>query len=202
MYTTNVTSTEAEIMSMHLGLEQALTTVGVKKITIITDTIHGAQKLFDISLHPYQTLVTSTIENIHNFFSQSPDNTIAIWHCPIKYKWKPHKDVDKEVKLSKVGPILPNKELWDFSRKSEYKDLLNYWKMSFQALDKKGHNFLNLDNVNEGTPIEPYYKKGEAWLKYFSHSNFTYARMTRLITNYAPIGAYRLRFFPLEESLC
>jgi len=51
MYATNITSTEAKIMSMHLGLEQALEIVDVKKITIITDAIHGAQKLFDISLY-------------------------------------------------------------------------------------------------------------------------------------------------------
>jgi len=86
MHATNITSTKAKIMSMRLRLKQALTTVGVKKITIITDTIHGAQKLFDTSLHPYQTLVTPTMEKIYNFFSQSPDNIIAIWHCPSKYK--------------------------------------------------------------------------------------------------------------------
>ena len=51
MHATNITSTEAEIMSMHLGLEQALETVGIKKITIITNAIHGAQKLFDALCH-------------------------------------------------------------------------------------------------------------------------------------------------------
>jgi len=69
MHATNVTSTEAEIMSMRLGLKQALTTVGVKKITIFTNAIHGAQKLFDSSHHPYQTLVTPIMEKIHQFFS-------------------------------------------------------------------------------------------------------------------------------------
>jgi len=74
--------------------------------------------------------------------------------------------------------------------------------MSFQASDKKGRNFLELDDDDEETPIVPYYKKEGAWLKYFGHSNSTCARITRLITNHAPIGEYRQRFFPLEESLC
>jgi len=139
---------------MCLGLEQALATVGVNKITIITDAIHGAQKLFDASLHPYQTLVIPIMEKIHNFFFSSPDN-ITIWHCPSNYKWKPHKDVDKEVKQSRVVPIFPSKESWDLSRKSECEDLLNYWKMSFQASDKKGHFFLDLDNDDKGNPIVP-----------------------------------------------
>jgi len=47
----NISITEIEIMSMYLGLEQALEKEGVKKITLITDTIHGAQKIFDTSCH-------------------------------------------------------------------------------------------------------------------------------------------------------
>jgi len=74
--------------------------------------------------------------------------------------------------------------------------------MSFQASDKKGCNFLDLDNDDEGKPIEPCYKKRGAWLKYFGHSNSTCNRMTRLITNHTPIGEYRQWFFSSEEALC
>jgi len=73
--------------------------------------------------------------------------------------------------------------------------------MFFQALDKKGRNFLDLDSDNKGIPIKPYYKKGGAWLKYFGHFNSSCARMTRLITNHASIGEYRQCFFPSEEIL-
>jgi len=66
------------------------------------------------------------MEKIYKFFTKSPDNSIAIWHCPSSYKWKPHKDVDKEVKLSRIVPILPSKESWDFSKKTKCEDLLNY----------------------------------------------------------------------------
>lgn len=47
MHTTSITSTEAEIMSMCLGLEQVLETADVKKTTIITDAIHSTKKLFN-----------------------------------------------------------------------------------------------------------------------------------------------------------
>jgi len=43
---------------------------------------------------------------------------------------------------------------------------------------------------------------GRSWLKYFGHSNSLYARATRTIINYAPIGEYRLRFFLREEFKC
>ena len=124
-------------------------------------TIHGAKTLFDTSCHPHQTLVIPILEKIHKFFIKSPDNSIAIWHCPSSYKWKPHKDINKEVKLLRITPTLPSKESWDFSRKSKCEDLLNYWKMSFQASDKKECNFLDLDGDDKGNPIELYYKKEE-----------------------------------------
>ena len=73
--------------------------------------------------------------------------------------------------------------------------------MTFQASDSKGNQFLDLlddyDNI-----IELSYIKGGPWLKVFRHSNSLYVRATRAITNHAPIGEYRLRFFPREDFKC
>ena len=71
----------------------------------------------------------------------------------------------------------------------------------FQASNAKGQNFLDLldDNLK---PIEPSYSKGGPWLKFFGHSNSLCARASRAIINHAPIGEYRLRFFPQEEFKC
>jgi len=56
-------------------------------------------------------------------------------------------------------------------------------------------NFLDLlgDNLN---PIKPSSSKGSPWLLQFGHSNSLCAQASRAITNHAPIGEYRLRFFP------
>ena len=73
--------------------------------------------------------------------------------------------------------------------------------MTFQALDNKGRNFLELldDNLNI---IEPSYSKGGSWLKFFGHSNSLCARAMRAIVNHTPIGEYQLRFFPREDFTC
>ena len=89
----------------------------------------------------------------------------------------------------------------DFSRKSKCDDILNSWKMTFQASDFKERNFLNLLNCDDNI-IELLYIKGGSWLKFFGHSNSLYARASRAITNHALIGEYRLRFFPREEFRC
>ena len=66
--------------------------------------------------------------------------------------------------------------------------------MTFQVSDFKGKQFLDLLDSNDNI-IEPLYIKGRSWLKFFGHSNSLCARASRAITNHAPIGEYRLRFF-------
>jgi len=73
--------------------------------------------------------------------------------------------------------------------------------MYFQVLDYKENHFLSL-NDDDNQPICPTYSKGSAWLKHFGISNLLCTCITRLITNHAPIGKYRQRFFPNESITC
>ena len=73
--------------------------------------------------------------------------------------------------------------------------------MTFQASDLKGKLFLDLLDDNSNI-IKPSYTKGGSWLKVFGHSNSLCAHASQAITNHAPIGKYRLRFFPREEFKC
>ena len=73
--------------------------------------------------------------------------------------------------------------------------------MYFQASEYKERNFLDLNNDNN-QHIHPTYTKSGAWLKYFSPSNLRCICITRLITDYAPISQYRLRFFSKEPFVC
>ena len=73
--------------------------------------------------------------------------------------------------------------------------------MTFQVLDDKDYNFLELLD-DENNPLELTYSKGGTWLKYFGYSNFLCARATRATVNHAPIGEYQLRFFSHEDFKC
>ena len=88
--------------------------------------------------------------------------------------------------------------LWDYSRKIKCDNILNTWKMTFQASDGKGRQFLNLldDNFNV---IEPSYAKEDPWLQLFRYSNSLCTYAMRAIINHALIGEYRLRFFLNKE---
>ena len=106
-----------------------------------------------------------------------------------------------ETKSFNPIPLFPCKSSWEFSKKSEYDDLAKRWRMIFQALDLKGKHFLDLVNSNNNI-IEPLYIKDSSWLKHLGYSNSLCARALRAITNHAPIGEYRLRFFPREDFSC
>ena len=73
--------------------------------------------------------------------------------------------------------------------------------MTFQASDLKERQFLNLLDKDFNI-IKLYYAKREPWLKLFRHLNSLCVCTIRAITNHAPIGKYRLRFFPREEFKC
>jgi len=107
----------------------------------------------------------------------------------------------KDSKSFVVTPFYPSKTSWEFCKKSDSDELIKLWKMTFQASEGKGKNFLELldDDLNV---VEPSYTKGGPWLQLVGHSNLLCAQATRAITNHTPIGEYRLRFFPNSEFSC
>ena len=90
---------------------------------------------------------------------------------------------------------------WDYCKKFDSDDIINIWKITFQSLNGKRRHFLELldDNFNV---IKPSYIKGGLWLQFFGCSNSLCMYVTRAITNHAPIGKYKLRFFSSEEPKC
>ena len=200
-HSTFVTSMEAELFAIRCGINQALSVDNISKIIIVTDSIHTARKIFGSLSHLCQIHGVAILEELCRFFSKNSANSIEFWECPSCLNWHLHKAVDYKLKASNPTPIFPCKMSWDYSKKSECDDILQNWKMTFQASDGKGWHFLNLlnDNLND---IKPFYAKGGPWLQLFGHSNGLCAYASRAITNHAPIGEYRLRFFPREEFKC
>ena len=107
----------------------------------------------------------------------------------------------KDTKSFDVFPILPWKLSWDFCNKQNCNSTIAQWRMTFQASDLKGKNFLKLLD-DESNLIELSTIKDSLWLQYFSHSNSLCTRATKAIVNHTPIGEYQLGFFPREEFPC
>jgi len=73
--------------------------------------------------------------------------------------------------------------------------------MFFENSPYKANNFLDTYDDNDRI-ILPTYTKGGGWLNTIGISNSLCVRATRLITNHAPIGEYRARFFPNKANSC
>ena len=191
-YVANIMSTEAKFFAIRCGINQAAHLQGIQgisKIIVVTDSIHAAKKIFDSSSHMLQKQAALILNDLRKFFTHHHENVIKFWECPSKSNWKLHKNIDIKTKSFNLTPLFLNKNSWDFSKKSECDDIINKWKMMFQASDLKGRNFLDLVN-SDNNVLEPTYSKGGTWLQYFGHSNMLCARATRAITNHAPIGEY------------
>jgi len=159
-----ITSTEAKLFTIRCGINQACSIENISKIIIVTDSIHTARKIFDNKSNPYQIHSTAVLRELRHFFATGQENSIEFWKCPSCLKWRLHKSVDKESKLFNPLPSLPSKISWDFCRKTDSNNIINLWKMTFQASDGKGKNFLDLADINNDT-IELSYIKGGPWLQ-------------------------------------
>ena len=197
-YATFITSIEAELFAIRCGINQACSTENISKIIVVTDFIHAARKIFDDKSNPYQIHSTAVLQELRHFFSVGQENFIEFWECPSCLRWRLHKSVNKESKSFNPILSLPSKISWDFCRKTDSNNIINLWKITFQALDGKEKNFLDLVNINNNT-IRLSHIKGSPWLQAFGSSNSLCACTTRAITNHTPIGEYRLRFFPKED---
>ena len=189
-----VTTIEAELFAIRCGINQACSFNNISKIIVVTNSIHAAKKIFDCGPHPYQIHLAAILSKLRSFFSSNKSNTIKFWECPSKLRWRFHNNVNKDSKSFLVTPSYPTKTSWDFCKKSDCDKSIKLWKMTFQASDGKGKQFLDLLG-NDLNDIKLSYARGGLWLQAFSHSNSLCTRAVRAITNYAPIGEYRLWFF-------
>jgi len=196
-----VTSTEVELFAIRCGINQACSIDNVSKIIVVTDSIHTAKKIFASKSHPFQLHTTAILHELWEFFNSNRINSIEFWECPSCLKWRLHHNIDKDSKSFHSIPTFPCKISWDFCKKTDSNDIINQWKMTFQASKGKGKHFLDLLD-NDLNPIKLSYIKGGPWLQMFGHSSSLCAHVTRAITNHAPIREYRLRFFLRLDFSC
>ena len=135
-----VTSIEAELFTIRYGINQACSKENISKIIIVTNSIHVARKIFDDKSNPYQIHLTAILCELRHFFSAHQGNSIEFWECPSCLNWRLHKLVDKESKSFNPQPLFPSKFSWDYCKKSDSDNIINQWKMTFQASDGKGRN--------------------------------------------------------------
>jgi len=64
----HVTSTKAELFAIRYGINQASNQDSISKIIIVTDSIHVAKKIFDLSLYLFQVHSVAILAKLRKFF--------------------------------------------------------------------------------------------------------------------------------------
>ena len=154
-----VMSTEAKLFAIRCGINQTYIKNNISKIIIVTNSIHTAKKIFDSKSHPYQLHMTVILHKVYRFFAKDQNNIIKFWECSSCLNWRLHQVVDKDSKSFNPQPMLLSQISWDYCKKIDSDNIISQWKMTFQASDGKGRNFLSLVN-DDYEDIEPSYIKG------------------------------------------
>jgi len=197
----NVTSIEAELMAICLGLIPAMEEENIHDIIVITDSIAIAKKIFESKTDPLQNMFIPVTSAIDSFFRKDGTNKIQFWFCPSKAKWPKHKLVDDQVKANNCTPTFPSKELHLFNKKKECDNILHEWQDSFTTNPKRGQCFLDFEDENQKV-IKLTYAKGGSWLPSIGFTNSLCACFTHMTTGHTPIGEYQQRFFPHLSTSC
>ena len=124
-HTINITSSKAKFFTIRCSINQATHLHGISKIIVVMDSIHVAKKIFDPLFHLLQKHVTFILNDLREFFTCHQENMIKFWECPSKSKWNLYKRVNIETKSFNLTPLLPNKNSWDFSKRSKCNNIIN-----------------------------------------------------------------------------
>ena len=72
----NVTSTEAKLFTICYSINQAIILPQVKKIIVITDSLHAMKRIFDSLIYSYQIHSAVISHKLREFLIESDDNYI------------------------------------------------------------------------------------------------------------------------------
>jgi len=182
-------------MAICLGLIPTMEKDNVHNITVITDSIVVAKKIFESKIDPLQNMFIPVTSAVNSFFRKDGRNKIWFWFCSSKAKWPKHQLIDNQVKVNNCILIFPSKESHLFSKKKECNCILREWQESFVNNPKKGQYFLEFEDEDQKV-IKPTYAKGSSWLLFIGFTNSLCACFTRMITGHAPIGEYTFLISP------
>jgi len=115
-HATNMTSIEAKLFAIRCRINQITNTNNISRMIVIMDSLHTVKKIFDPSLHLFQSHSNFVLKELCDFFSRSQENTIEFWECLSCSKWYLHNVVNKDTKSFNPILLLLCKQSWDLAR--------------------------------------------------------------------------------------
>ncbi|KAF9442632.1 hypothetical protein P691DRAFT_681062, partial [Macrolepiota fuliginosa MF-IS2] len=196
------TSSDSESYALCLGLFSSISLSqerSFSNILFFTDSIASAKRLFDYSPHSAHPDSIKVAPLIRSWLAASTRNKLHFWAIPSTAKWSIHRLAHNLATSLRVpnNPAQPFRTTTGYLRKQSTDFALMEWKCDYERDPSyKGHHFMEHKDQH-GAFLQPSYINGGTWLSTAAGQDANLcARMTRCITNHAPIGSFRQRFFP------
>ena len=168
-----------------------------------TDPENTMKHFADTSLHSAVQQSETVLDVLYPWWEENPDTTVVLHHVPDSVGFQEHNLVHMRITTiwTEAGSALVR--TYDFARRAITANMLSSWKCLAQVKKFIGASFYWLRIGPKLSTLSPSHIKNGPWLSKMGGSNFSTARMARVLTSHAPISSYRAQFkLGPEECSC
>ncbi|KAF8622194.1 hypothetical protein AX15_007303 [Amanita polypyramis BW_CC] len=192
---------DAEIQAIQLVFEQ-LKLLPFKKVTLLIDNEAAARSIWRTDYHNLQWVSIKAMTHFREWTThlKTKDFLLNVLWCPA------HMDVQENELVDTMASEVIISDL--DSKTTLESEIKRIQKLEFDEWNKttRKHNGLGSEYLRlkfKGRRIGPSLgSRRKAFIQASNDNINMMARLTRLITNHAPTGEYRRRFFPNETTNC
>ncbi|KAF8627668.1 hypothetical protein AX15_004308 [Amanita polypyramis BW_CC] len=194
-------SFDAEIQAIELALIE-LTNHNYPRVTLLVDNESAARAIWNTSFHNLQSTSINAMINFRKWITK-----MNISQVIFNVSWcSAHMDVIENEYVDSIVTELFMEDRVSFStlhsKIAEVKQKeFEIWDSATRKHNALGHEYLRLKY--KGKRIGPTLGSRKNAFIIASKDNIKIlSRLTRIVTNHAPTGEYRQRFFPTEPTTC
>ncbi|KXN91866.1 hypothetical protein AN958_11546 [Leucoagaricus sp. SymC.cos] len=194
-----VTTPDAELHAIRMGVFAACAQEGARHIVLFTDHPASARRAVDPSVGSGQAQALLVCRRLARWLEGDPSRTFAFVQVRSSLEWPLHHTVHRyavDPAAQELVGVCPFTTL-NYLRTAEAQACHDEWTRQFACSSSSGRDFLHLTD-ERGKRMTPTYLSGGTWLKHLHDSLFC-AHVCRAVLNHAPIGEFR-RWFNLSHD--
>jgi hypothetical protein len=190
---------DAIIQVLHLGICKTLALLpNLSFLQIMTTNLPVMQSALRADVGSNQGHRIAIANALAPWLSLGETQMVHFWAVPSGSRWPPLQRVINDVKSTNIATGIHPDTTIDGLRSRCISVVNTTWSGEF--FNNPGLRFLHLRDSGDRLLWPTYVNRG-AWLKQFPSLSLT-TRAVRAVMAHAPIGEYRLSFFPTESHSC
>ena len=184
---------DTEMFALAAGIAHAVQTLDPEvcsTLYVYVDNRAAARAILDPSRHASQLCSIVACQNLRRFLERSPRHRLVIRWCPSHVGIAANEFVDT---AAKDGSRLeaPDDVSWSAARSRAVERMLTIWRTQAETQEYRGHQFRLTERYRRKLT---HTTSGNTFMAKVGNDSRLCARLARILTGHAPIGAFRERF--------